>query len=292
MQEVIMQNKTCTKCLQVFPATVKYFFNNFNGNVGLSQNCKTCEIESYKDACSNKKDIGIQNNIENYKKYKEELKEQSIKRKKQLYLENIDARKEYEKQYRKANAEKIRKQNKQWRIDNAEKLKERERQRYLKSYDKDKRKKYYEENKERYKLNGKIYYKNNLNRKRECGKQYRLNNRDKIAIVNQKRRAIKKQLPYTLTITQWNTIKKHFNNSCAYCGKKSKLEQEHFIPLSKGGGYTECNIIPACRSCNSSKQDTYFYQWYPSHEHYNKQREQKIYDYLESVKGTKQLSLI
>ena len=33
----------------------------------------------------------------------------------------------------------------------------------------------------------------------------------------------------------------------------AKLEQEHVIPLSKGGALTLHNIVPACRSCNSKK---------------------------------------
>jgi len=69
-----------------------------------------------------------------------------------------------------------------------------------------------------------------------------------------KRMQRKQNLPYTLTREQWKAIKVAYNNRCAYCGcKHQKLTQDHVIPLSKGGGYTVGNIVPACISCNSRK---------------------------------------
>lgn len=56
-----------------------------------------------------------------------------------------------------------------------------------------------------------------------------------------------------LTAAQWRTIKSIYKNRCAYCGEKKPLTQDHIIPVSKGGAHTASNIIPACRSCNSSK---------------------------------------
>lgn len=101
------------------------------------------------------------------------------------------------------------------------------------------------------------------------------------AIKEQKRKALKKSLPHNLTAEQWKAIKKEFNNQCCYCGKKDKkLTQEHFIPLTKGGEYTINNIIPACKSCNSSKNNKDFFDWYPKQPFYSKEREQKILDYL------------
>ena len=58
------------------------------------------------------------------------------------------------------------------------------------------------------------------------------------------------------------------------------LEQEHFIPLSKGGGYSMGNIIPACRACNASKSDKDFFEWYPEYKYYSEERENKILDFL------------
>ena len=108
-------------------------------------------------------------------------------------------------------------------------------------------------------------------------------------IKSQRRRSLLSKLPATLTLEQWQQIKVDFNNKCAYCGMteeehrkrfNEQIHQEHFIPLFKSGEYTHNNIIPACRSCNSSKQDTDFFEWYPTYEYYNEEREQFILEYL------------
>ena len=99
--------------------------------------------------------------------------------------------------------------------------------------------------------------------------------------------------PMQLTTEQWEDCIKHFEGKCAYCGKKKKLTQEHFIPLSKGGEYSVNNIIPACGSCNSSKRDRDFFKWYPNQKFYSKTRENKILRYLEYDKQlNQQLSIL
>lgn len=58
-----------------------------------------------------------------------------------------------------------------------------------------------------------------------------------------------------LSIGEWEILKDEFGYLCAYCGQAKKLEQDHIIAVSKGGNYTYTNIVPACKSCNSSKGD-------------------------------------
>lgn len=71
---------------------------------------------------------------------------------------------------------------------------------------------------------------------------------------NRKRRARKRGVENTLTAREWEIIKAVYGYRCAYCGQKPKLlTQDHIIPISKGGGHTANNVIPACRSCNSRK---------------------------------------
>lgn len=94
-----------------------------------------------------------------------------------------------------------------------------------------------------------------------------------------------KGLPNTLTDVEWDSAVRFFEGKCAYCGKAGKtLTQDHFIPLSKGGGYTADNIIPACGSCNSSKKNRWFEDWYPKNKNYSMKREEKIYLYLRKQK--------
>jgi 5-methylcytosine-specific restriction endonuclease McrA len=57
------------------------------------------------------------------------------------------------------------------------------------------------------------------------------------------------------TAEQWIALQHAFKHRCAYCDKpcKGRLTQDHVVPLSKGGGHTASNIVPACKNCNSRK---------------------------------------
>ncbi len=58
------------------------------------------------------------------------------------------------------------------------------------------------------------------------------------------------------TIAQWLARVAFYGWRCVYCGLKlsqKTLTKDHRIPLSKGGTEFASNLVPACRSCNSSK---------------------------------------
>jgi len=43
---------------------------------------------------------------------------------------------------------------------------------------------------------------------------------------------------------------------CAYCGisaREAKIEIDHVVPVSKGGGNELSNLVVACRDCNAGK---------------------------------------
>jgi hypothetical protein len=42
---------------------------------------------------------------------------------------------------------------------------------------------------------------------------------------------------------------------CQECGSEDRLECDHVIPVSKGGGTTDENLQVLCRSCNARKKD-------------------------------------
>lgn len=58
----------------------------------------------------------------------------------------------------------------------------------------------------------------------------------------------------TLTLHEWMTILDAFGLKCAYCGDVYELI-EHIIPVSKDGGTTKENCVPACKSCNAKKSN-------------------------------------
>jgi len=87
--------------------------------------------------------------------------------------------------------------------------------------------------------------------------------RCKINSLNRRRARLTHALS-TLTKTQWEAILELFDNSCAYCGaEKVALQQEHVIPISRGGNHTVENVVPACVSCNLSKASKLVEEWRP-----------------------------
>lgn len=58
------------------------------------------------------------------------------------------------------------------------------------------------------------------------------------------------------TFEDWIAILEVFGHQCAYClCSDKKLTMDHVLPLSKGGTHTADNIVPACKSCNSRKNN-------------------------------------
>ena len=99
-----------------------------------------------------------------------------------------------------------------------------------------------------------------------------------------KRRSMIRGLVYTFTPNHWQQCLTHFNHQCAYCGSTESLEQEHVIPVSRGGHYTPDNIIPACRSCNASKNNKIMQDWFTQHENYSVERMANILKYVQKNK--------
>ncbi len=73
------------------------------------------------------------------------------------------------------------------------------------------------------------------------------------SISQRRRRARKASVLATLTTDQWEAILATYKNRCVYCGKRTKMTQDHLLAASKRGPYTMWNILPCCQSCNSHK---------------------------------------
>jgi len=78
----------------------------------------------------------------------------------------------------------------------------------------------------------------------------------------------------------WKETKEYFSNQCAYCGAEGELVVEHVIPINRVslGEHRLGNLIPSCRSCNSSKADKNYLDFLEG----KKQRIEKIENYMES----------
>jgi len=92
------------------------------------------------------------------------------------------------------------------------------------------------------------------------GRKWVKNHPEKARLKNEKRRAriLNGVIDGdALTLEQWNDTIEYFDHRCAYCGRQlEKLTIDHIVPLSRGGAHTKENVVPACRSCNSSKHNS------------------------------------
>jgi 5-methylcytosine-specific restriction endonuclease McrA len=48
-------------------------------------------------------------------------------------------------------------------------------------------------------------------------------------------------------------LKKSYDHTCQYCGKRGASTFDHIIPLSKGGSRGSSNVTLACADCNGKK---------------------------------------
>ena len=255
-----MLTKICTKCGEELEATEKNFYRHKAGKYGFNSKCKKCQEICKKEYKEKNKDRYKKNKKESDARYYQKHKEKHLKQNHEYYEKNKAEILKQQKKYYKENQERI--------------------------------KRYRRNNKERISKAWKQYYKENINERKIYMKVYRKDNPDKNRMYHQRRHSVKKDLPHTLTTKQWNNIKTKFKNKCCYCGDEKPLQQEHFIPLSRGGEYTTNNIIPACQNCNSSKNNSNFFEWYPKQEYYSKEREQFILKYLGYKEDKQQLKLI
>ncbi|ABS26851.1 HNH endonuclease [Anaeromyxobacter sp. Fw109-5] len=73
-------------------------------------------------------------------------------------------------------------------------------------------------------------------------------------------RAAQAGLAGTYTAEQMRTKAALFGNKCLYCGGKYE-EDDHFIPLERGGGSDIDNMVPSCSRCNNDKGDQDPFEW-------------------------------
>lgn len=104
-------------------------------------------------------------------------------------------------------------------------------------------------------------------------------NKNRTNIHSQKRRHKYKDFD-GMTYEEWEHTLEYFNRQCAYCGEGKKLTFDHVHPFSKGGDFIKSNIVPACISCNSSKNSRDIEEWYRDKDFYRKERRVKINKFM------------
>lgn len=86
---------------------------------------------------------------------------------------------------------------------------------------------------------------------------------------------------------QFDICLKFFDYKCAYTGKSlsnQTISKDHIIPISKGGKNSIDNIVPTIPAINSSKCSYDFEKWYIKQNYFDKNRMNKIYEWIEFAK--------
>lgn len=127
---------------------------------------------------------------------------------------------------------------------------------------------WYQKNREKQKVRRKQNYIEHRQEYLNRATTWRLNNKAKYnhnqSVAHHRRKQkLLENTPVELTFNQWKEIKELYNYYCAYCLQPfKKLEMDHIIPVSRGGGTTMDNIVPTCRKCNSLKYTKSILEWH------------------------------
>jgi hypothetical protein len=189
-------------------------------------------------------------------------------------LERKQAKAQQEKAWRIANIERKRAVDKIWQEANRERKRD---------YDKAR----YEGNRELICAKQKSYYQSNRERCLACSKAWYYANRERFNLVAQqwrnanRNRVRETRLRIARTFTQVTLRDKRrryalWNDCCAYCGKAGKMTVDHVLAIKHGGLDEPSNIVPACHSCNCSKNAKPAETWYRSQSFFTEARWRKI----------------
>lgn len=294
--------KTCNKCGRELPLNSDYFWKDKSRGSGWRGNCKECGGYSFTNNLTPKPNNPFKVCRECFTEYPstDEYFNKSNRNKDGLEGWCIKCKAKYTKEFRENNGVEISNKSRKYYLENRTRILEQQNAYYQNNKEiiQPIRRSRYNEESKKYQ---KAYYKNNINKFKQYNINFRKKNPNAGRMAWQKRRANERKIQSTLTIEQWEQIKQSFNNQCAYCNMdeiehlgawNEQLHQDHFIALSKGGEYTNNNIIPSCRSCNSSKGNKDFFEWYKQYEHYDKKREKFILEYLCYIENTQQLNIL
>lgn len=237
--------KRCTKCGEEKPAISEFF--RVRKDKLISQ-CKDCERY-----------------FNSERRKTPEFKEKENERRRIRYSNDPE--------YREARKQ----ENERWKSENHEQYSKIQRINYEKNREKRLEYARNQRNKpgyrERYAGYMRARYHKNTKRKSYL-RNWRVKNIQKSRLYGHNYRSRERDLPYTLTSTEWQICLQYFENRCSICGKTEDLwtviSADHWIPIASEDcpGTTVLNIVPICHSknggiggCNNSKRHKLAGQW-------------------------------
>jgi 5-methylcytosine-specific restriction endonuclease McrA len=204
------------------------------------------------------------------RKHLERLRKYQREWKARWRIKNRSKEREIQRQWRKRNREKVRKHNRKWYAKRGkgwyQQSKENRRAQSRQAYRRERltnleqqlarRSRHYWKNRERIRNLVKEQRRANPERFRAIDRARYWRNLEKRRHQSRVARARRSGVSCYLTLEQWKDLLRRFNFRCAYCLKrltKKNRSLDHLIPLTRGGGNTLDNLVPACRRCNQRK---------------------------------------
>lgn len=180
----------------------------------------------------------------------------------------VDCIREYQRRWWEQNPDKQREYRRRWHEENPGKQREYKRR-------------WHERNPGKQRAADRKLREQNPDKYRELRRCWRKENPEAVKAIKHKRRARKAAalyIPYSGA-----ELAAHFAqfDGCAYCGAPEQTV-DHLFPLSDDllAADALCNIVPACKRCNSSKNNRHPVQWYKVQKFYDPDRLQRIIDVL------------
>lgn len=245
--EVQVTTKTCTKCKQEKELT-EYYPKYKGENKGpRTSRCKPCVLADQRIWRDANREQRQKRNRAWWAKNREELGE----RRRKAYAANPEHHRRVKREHRANNLEKYAEYNRQYRLKYPEKIKAKDAA-------------YYQANKARY---------------AEYNREYLRNNPEQLRATNNRAKAKRKAAETDNHTLQELHVYWRANGidpkRCTYCDAwHTKWKNnwkiatgDHVVPLAKGGKDFLENLVPCCRSCNSSKGARILYEeWIPPKE--------------------------
>lgn len=106
---------------------------------------------------------------------------------------------------------------------------------------------------EEHRAEGRARYARHTERLKAQIAAYHRANPEVVRAKREKHRALRKGAEGFFTAEEWQELVIEYEHACNYCGAIGPLEQDHRVPLARGGTNWIANILPACRGCNARK---------------------------------------
>lgn len=96
----------------------------------------------------------------------------------------------------------------------------------------------------------------------EAAKAYYKRRPEVAQLTKRKRRArLRDAGVFVITERDWRRLCDRYDNRCCYCRENRPLTFDHVIPVIRGGRHSIGNALPACASCNASKNRRTVMEW-------------------------------